>query len=69
MCNLNKPEEIHWVLCDSCDCWMHMSCVGLTKEKLDQIEEFHCPRCLGQKILPAKRTANFDFGGNILDDS
>ena len=29
-----KDEEVDWIWCDSCACWRHIVCVGITTEQV-----------------------------------
>ncbi|KAI9313306.1 hypothetical protein BX666DRAFT_1864628 [Dichotomocladium elegans] len=35
-----------WVQCDSCNVWYHAACLGLSRNDCDEIERYHCPKCV-----------------------
>ena len=47
VCKMYKSEEVS-LACDKCSVYWHISCVGLrglTKEMVDSLEYWECPRC------------------------
>lgn len=48
MCNMDEPpgienEAVDWICCDSCVCWNHMICVGITAA--EEPAQWLCPNC------------------------
>ena len=41
-------EELPWVMCDSCNMWMHIECIpfGVDLTPIDNDEEFFCHSCI-----------------------
>ncbi|XP_041348681.1 lysine-specific demethylase 5A-like isoform X2 [Gigantopelta aegis] len=42
-----KPvgEEVNWVQCDKCEKWLHLLCVGLSKEEVSEDMDYVCFEC------------------------
>ena len=48
-CGQYDEEEVLAVLCDRCDQWWHLNCVGLEgldKETAEALPKWQCPRCI-----------------------
>lgn len=35
------------IQCDNCDDWLHLTCVNVSMDQVDQLQEFICPSCSG----------------------
>jgi hypothetical protein len=44
VCKLKKKGR-NFVQCNTCEQWYHCSCVGLTKRKAEELQEFKCKEC------------------------
>ena len=43
MCQLgNRKRKVTWIMCDACDQWYHVGCVGLTANKANSLDTWHC---------------------------
>jgi len=38
-------KEVHWVQCDGCELWLHLTCIGLKPEQVSEDEDFICRDC------------------------
>jgi hypothetical protein len=47
----DDEESGPMVQCDKCESWLHLDCIGLDEENLE--EEYFCPRCKGDYVSPA----------------
>jgi len=63
VCNGKADDEL-WVGCAACGGWYHASCVGLSKEKVQELENYYCPRCV--KSTPSNSTSNLRKTNNSL---
>ncbi|KAI8813645.1 hypothetical protein BJ742DRAFT_704778 [Cladochytrium replicatum] len=45
ICNQPAEEGRPMIMCDYCNDWFHFSCVLLTKEQVESIDKYCCPRC------------------------
>lgn len=48
LCQRPANPDIPVILCDVCNEWLHLECVGLSMESANQIESYKCPKCLSQ---------------------
>ncbi|RUS19741.1 hypothetical protein BC937DRAFT_87004 [Endogone sp. FLAS-F59071] len=39
------PRLDTWMACDICELWYHNTCIHLTLEECDRIDQYHCPKC------------------------
>lgn len=46
----DDEESGPMVQCDKCESWLHLDCVGLDEDNLE--EEYFCPRCKGDYVSP-----------------
>ena len=37
--------QVHWVQCDGCELWLHLTCIGLKPEQVSEDEDFICRDC------------------------
>ena len=45
ICALCYPDDPgHWISCDACDLWYHLSCVGLP-DTITAVQEWRCQSC------------------------
>ena len=49
-CALNPCKDPHgmnikWVLCEGCDLWYHLICLGINDVDIHPEREFYCPSC------------------------
>ena len=47
-CGRPTGDEVGWVQCDQCELWFHLACVGLSSEKAESMDSYHCRLCLQQ---------------------
>ncbi|KAI8808902.1 hypothetical protein BJ742DRAFT_806826 [Cladochytrium replicatum] len=45
ICNQSAEGGRPMIMCDYCNDWFHFSCVLLTKEQVESIDKYCCPRC------------------------
>jgi len=45
ICNGKADDEL-WIGCSTCGGWYHAGCVGLSKEEVDELDNYYCTRCL-----------------------
>lgn len=50
ICRLPYDETRFYIGCDKCNDWFHGSCVGITQEEAEVVEEYICPRCNSSNI-------------------
>jgi len=36
------------ICCDSCNIWYHLSCVGISEEQVEKMDEYFCKICVGK---------------------
>ncbi|KAG2188649.1 hypothetical protein INT44_001404 [Umbelopsis vinacea] len=46
----DEEESGPMVQCDTCESWLHLDCIGLDEDNLE--EEYFCPRCKGDYVSP-----------------
>jgi hypothetical protein len=46
ICHTSIEDGRPMVLCESCDRWMHLSCVGMTQQQADATDDYKCPDCV-----------------------
>eukprot|EP00793_Prasinoderma_coloniale_P000916 PRCOL_00007006-RA len=72
LCGVNEKEDdggVDMVCCDMCDQWVHVDCVGLTKQEVTAMDAFICPVCAqGREPLGRKSKRN-EVRGTIAHDS
>lgn len=52
-CVCGGPSDGRLMLsCDACERWFHCSCIGLSKDSLNDMDEWKCPSCLGAVLDP-----------------
>ncbi|EQC41255.1 hypothetical protein SDRG_01230 [Saprolegnia diclina VS20] len=44
-CICRQPYDGLMIGCDLCDDWFHDTCIGLSKEKAEKVEDYVCPSC------------------------
>ncbi|OQR97150.1 hypothetical protein ACHHYP_12678 [Achlya hypogyna] len=44
-CICRQPYDGLMIGCDLCDDWFHDTCIGLSKEKAEKVEDYMCPSC------------------------
>lgn len=44
-CRRPTGDEVGWVQCDDCELWFHLACVGLSSEKAESMDSYHCRLC------------------------
>jgi len=44
-CSRPVGKEVHWVQCDGCELWLHLTCIGLKPEQVSEDEDFICRDC------------------------
>ncbi|PIK36134.1 hypothetical protein BSL78_27037 [Apostichopus japonicus] len=44
-CKGDPSSKIFWIQCENCDRWFHWVCLGLSKEEVDKIDNYHCAEC------------------------
>uniref|UniRef100_A0A6B2L5N3 JmjC domain-containing protein n=1 Tax=Arcella intermedia TaxID=1963864 RepID=A0A6B2L5N3_9EUKA len=57
ICGGNADDEL-WVGCSACGSWYHAGCVGLSKEKVAEIENYYCNRCAPKSAHSNPRKVN-----------
>lgn len=57
-----KAEDDMWIGCSSCGRWYHVSCVGLSKEKVDGLGDYFCPLCLSKPVSSSPPTSSSSAG-------
>ena len=45
-------EEVNWVQCDKCEKWLHLLCIGLSKEEISEDTDYICYECKYGKPPP-----------------
>ncbi|KAG2184585.1 hypothetical protein INT43_000494 [Umbelopsis isabellina] len=50
ICTTQSDDAGPMVQCDRCESWLHLDCVGLNEDSLE--EEYYCPRCNGEYASP-----------------
>ncbi|GAB5586040.1 hypothetical protein Unana1_00940 [Umbelopsis nana] len=50
ICAMESDKSIPMVQCDDCESWLHLECIGLDEDNLE--EEYFCPRCKGDHVSP-----------------
>ena len=46
ICRVKRARKgMLWVMCDTCLQWHHARCVGLTKKKLEALNDYFCKDC------------------------
>ncbi|CAM0135741.1 unnamed protein product [Umbelopsis sp. WA50703] len=50
ICTTQRDDLGPMVQCDRCESWLHLDCVGLHEDNLE--EEYYCPRCNGEYTSP-----------------
>ncbi|CAD8178323.1 unnamed protein product [Paramecium pentaurelia] len=38
-------KDLLYIQCDQCNKWFHLSCMGLTQEQANQMEQYSCKIC------------------------
>jgi len=56
ICNGKADDEL-WIGCSTCGSWYHAGCVGLSKEKVAEIDNYYCLRCT-PKTAPIPQTSS-----------
>ncbi|XP_048582625.1 lysine-specific demethylase 5A isoform X2 [Nematostella vectensis] len=49
-CSRPIGEEVGWVQCDQCERWYHLVCIGLSSERAEALDSYHCKLCTGQVV-------------------
>ncbi|DBA04810.1 TPA: hypothetical protein N0F65_004447 [Lagenidium giganteum] len=44
-CICRQPFDGLMIGCDHCDDWFHDTCIGISKEKAEKVENYTCPSC------------------------
>ncbi|KAF1333563.1 Leucine-rich repeat and iq domain-containing protein 3, partial [Globisporangium splendens] len=44
-CICRQPFDGLMIGCDFCDDWFHDNCIGMSKEKVEKVENYTCPSC------------------------
>ena len=44
-CVYKKPQYGEMVMCDRCNEWFHLACVGLNRKSVKALKSFFCPAC------------------------
>lgn len=50
VCETKRPGR-RSVQCDKCDRWSHYSCVGLSREQVDQMINYFCDNCRSDRFM------------------
>lgn len=45
VCQCDGTDGRFMVACDGCNNWFHPSCIGTTKQEVEKIKNFYCPKC------------------------
>lgn len=43
------------ILCDMCELWCHIECVGVTNEEAAELDAYHCPSCETKYGMPKRK--------------
>jgi len=47
VCKLgNRRKRVTWIMCDECEQWFHVGCVGLTAKTADALDTWQCSICM-----------------------
>jgi len=53
-CICRRPDSGKWmIMCDKCQEWYHGSCVGISQQIGEKLEEYQCRSCLADEIKEA----------------
>ncbi|CAD8105338.1 unnamed protein product [Paramecium sonneborni] len=45
ICEQPQNPDLLYIQCDQCNKWFHLSCMGLTQEQANQMEQYSCKIC------------------------
>ena len=45
ICECDGNDGRFMVACDGCNNWFHPSCIGTTKQEVEKVKNFYCPKC------------------------
>eukprot|EP00039_Didymoeca_costata_P018008 m.331728 g.331728 ORF g.331728 m.331728 type:complete len:1565 (+) comp16789_c0_seq1:290-4984(+) len=54
ICRQPYNDELVMILCDECNDWFHLECLGLTDAEINESEEYYCPSCQEARNAKAK---------------
>lgn len=45
VCQCDETDRRFMVACDGCNDWFHPSCIGTTRQEVEKMRNFYCPKC------------------------
>jgi len=47
VCKLgSRRKRVTWIMCDECEQWFHVGCLGLTAKTADALDTWQCSICM-----------------------